>query len=488
MSQNNTPQNTNKILAFVITSIALMALTVVYQNNHSDQIMAGNIIEDDLIDLSSTGVLRTTEVGKANPALKDGGKEVVIALDLSDPAMSEKYDLNLTSWQLAMSKHKVMGSRAEKACIIDTGADVNHPDLKNNLWINPGEACESKTKKGEYVECEKSRNGIDDDGNGFADDVHGFNFVANNSNLKDNHGHGTHIAGIIGAEGGNKIGISGVAPRISLIIAKYYDPQSPANNNLVNTIRAIRYCTLVGATIINYSGGGLEPSEKEKEAIRDAKDKSGRPILFIAAAGNERSNSDVKKYYPADYDLPNIISVTAIDSNKQVLDSSNYGEFSVDIAAPGKQIYSTLPGATYGFMTGTSQATAVVTGAAALIRTKFPDYTANDVIRSLTESGDYDPLRLKGKTNSQKRLNIYRALALMGEGTNVSGIIPKNTSQIKASSFTIENTADSEDPNTRDISSNNEIDQIAALMRDSKKALDKANEATNPFNVEQRTR
>ncbi|MEK6554933.1 MAG: S8 family serine peptidase, partial [Bdellovibrionota bacterium] len=144
-------------------------------------------------------------------------------------------------------------------------------------------------------------------------------------------------------------------------------------------------------------------------------------------------------------------------------------------------------GGGYGFMTGTSQATAVVTGAAALVRSKYPDYSANEVIRSLTESGDYDPLRLKGKTNSQKRLNIYRALAIMGEGTNVSGIIPKNTSQIKASSFTIENTADSDDPNTRDVSSS-EIDQIAALVRDSKKALDKASEVTNPFNVEQRTR
>jgi thermitase len=463
------------MLAFVITSLALVALTAAFQNKSTDLQTAENVIHDDLIDLSSTGVVRATEVGKAAPSNKGANQEINIALDLTDPAMSQKYDLTMSSAQMAWAKHKVVGTKLEKACIIDTGIDVNHPDIKNNLWVNPGEACESKTKKGEFVACDKSRNGVDDDGNGFVDDIHGWNFVANNGSLKDNHGHGTHIAGIVGAEGGNNIGISGVAPKISLIIAKYYDPQAPANNNLVNTIRAIRYCTLVGATIINYSGGGLEPSEKEKEAIRDAKDQYGRPILFIAAAGNERSNSDVKKYYPADYDLPNIISVTAVDSNKQVLDSSNYGEMSVDIAAPGKQIYSTLPGGAYGFMTGTSQATAVVTGAAALIRTKFPDYTANDVIRSLTESGDYDPLRLKGKTNSQKRLNIYRALALMGEGTNVSGIIPKNTAQIKASSFTIENVADA-DPNTRDVSSNNEIEQIAGILKDSKKALDKMNE------------
>ena len=468
MSQKKTSQKT-RMIAFLTVSISLVALNLAFQNK-ADSL----VIHDDLADLSSSGVERETEIGKANPSFKKNQKEVNIAFDLTDPALSQKYDLTLASAQKAWAEHKVLGSKSEKACIIDTGIDVNHPDIKNNLWVNPGEACESKTKKGEYIACEKSRNGIDDDGNGFVDDLHGWNFVSNNGNLQDNHGHGTHIAGIVGAEGGNGIGISGVAPKVSLIIAKYYDPHAPANNNLINTIRAIRYCTLVGATIINYSGGGLEPSEKEKEAIRDARDKQGRPILFIAAAGNERSNSDVKKYYPADYDLPNIISVTAIDANKQVLDSSNYGEFSVDLAAPGKQIYSTLPGGAYGYMTGTSQATAVVTGAAALVRTKYPDYTAAQVIRALSESGDYDPLRLKGKTNSQKRLNIYRALSIMGEGTSVSGIIPKNTAQIKSSTFTIESPATAEN-NDRQLSGNSEIDQFASLMKEAQDALQKSN-------------
>lgn len=477
MTHNKTSQKT-KLIGFIALSVSVIAFNLAFQNKNTQ--LVENPIQDDLIELSSTGVNRQTEIGQASPSKNTNSKEVNIALGLTDPALSQKYDLTLASAQKAWSEHKVIGSKNEKACIIDTGIDIQHPDIKNNLWVNPGEACESKSKKGEFTICAKSSNGIDDDGNGFVDDVHGWNFVSNSNDLKDNHGHGTHIAGIVGAEGGNNIGISGVAPSISLIIAKYYDPKAAANNNLVNTIRAIRYCTQVGATIINYSGGGLEPSEKEKEAIRDARDKMGRPILFIAAAGNERSNSDIKKYYPADYDLPNIISVTAIDSNKEVLDSSNYGEFSVDIAAPGKQIYSTLPNSGYGFMTGTSQATAVVTGAAALIRTKYPDYTAAQVIQSLTESGDFDPLRLKGKTNSQKRLNIYRALAIMGEGTNVSGIIPKNTAQIRPSSFTIENAQN--DPNTRGISSNDELDQMAAVMKSTQEAIENSSLRRNLLN------
>ncbi|MEK6555589.1 MAG: hypothetical protein AABZ31_10140, partial [Bdellovibrionota bacterium] len=164
MSQYNTSKNTNKMLAFVIATLALTALTAVFQNKTTSRESAEYQIQDDLVELSSTGVSRATEVGKANPATKGNGKEVIIALDLTDPALSQKYDLNLTSWQMAMNKHNVMGSKSEKACIIDTGIDVNHPDIKNNLWVNPGEACESKTKKGEYVVCAKSSNGIDDDG------------------------------------------------------------------------------------------------------------------------------------------------------------------------------------------------------------------------------------------------------------------------------------------------------------------------------------
>src|SRR5690606_16720385 len=209
--------------------------------------------------------------------------------------------------------------------VIDTGIDVAHPDLKANLWVNPGESGLDKNGN------DKATNGLDDDGNGFRDDVHGWNFVANDDDLADNHGHGTHIAGIIGAEGGNGVGISGISPKVSLMTLKYYDPKAPGLNNLMNTVKAIRYATKMGAHIINYSGGGLEPSEEERKAVAEANQKG---ILVVAAAGNEKSNSDIHAYFPADYPLPNIISITAIDKEKNVLPSSNYGQHSVDLAPP----------------------------------------------------------------------------------------------------------------------------------------------------------
>jgi thermitase len=376
----------------------------------------------DFASLSNSKVARQTELGKAVKSDQKNKKEVDVLL--TDPAMSQKWDLNLTHAAEAWTKHRATGSRSVKVCVIDTGVDEQHPDLKNNLWKNSGETGKDSSGR------DKSKNGVDDDQNGYVDDVSGFNFVSNNNNLTDNHGHGTHIAGAIGAEGGNGIGISGMAPQVSLIIAKYYDPNSPANNNLMNTVRAIRYCVITGADIINYSGGGLEPSEKEREAVALARDKG---ILFVAAAGNEQSNSDIHKYYPADYDLDNIISVTAFDHERNVLPSSNYGIESVDIAAPGKNIYSTLPGGAYGYMTGTSQATAIVSGVAALIRARFADFDAARIVRHITETGDLEPLKLQGKTKNQKRLNAYRALAILDQGVAVSGVVPRNTANIPPS-------------------------------------------------------
>jgi thermitase len=397
-------------------------------NDAVEEAPVGDLGEADMASLAKSKVTRETPLGQPQQkAAADKAKKELDIL-LADPAMSQKWDLSSTQAAEAWSKHRAIGSRNVKVCVIDTGADVKHPDLKNNLWTNPGET--GLDAKGH----DKATNGIDDDGNGYIDDIHGFNFVGNNNDLSDHHGHGTHIAGIIGAEGGNGIGVSGVSPLVSLVIAKYYDPNAATNNNLINTVRAIRYCVAVKSDIINYSGGGLEPSDKEREAVALARD---RGILFVAAAGNEQSNSDFKKYYPADYGLDNIISVTAFDRETNVLPSSNYGVQSVDIAAPGKNIYSTLPGGNYGYMTGTSQATAVVSGVAALIRARFTDFDATRIIRHITETGDWEPIKLNGKTKNQKRLNAYRALAILDQGVTVSGAVPKNAVNLNAAQFSV---------------------------------------------------
>ncbi len=382
----------------------------------------------DLASLRNSKTVRQTQLGEPMKAKVESTKEIDALLN--DPAMSQKWDLKSIQTQEAWVRHRALGSKDVKVCVIDTGVDVNHPDLKPNLWVNPGESGRDQFGR------DKATNQVDDDADGCVDDIHGCNFIANNGDLTDHHGHGTHIAGAIGAAGGvNGRGAIGVSPHVTLIIAKYYDPESTNNNNLVNTVRAIRYCVQKGANIINYSGGGLEPSDKERDAIALAREKG---ILFVAAAGNEQSNSDIKKYYPADYGLDNIISVTAFDEDRNVLPSSNYGEQSVDIAAPGKKIYSTLPGGNYGYMTGTSQATAVVTGVAALIKARFGDFDAQRIIRHLTETGDLEPGKLAGKTRYQKRLNAYRALAILDGGVNVSGSIPVNTANIPKAQFSID--------------------------------------------------
>lgn len=400
-----------------LCSVLVGYLGVHFYNDRVDHI--------DLNSKSQSDVKRKTEVGKAVVQnRKDKSESQVI---LNDPAMQKKWGLKHTQAKDAWKITK--GHKDITVAVIDTGIDVNHPDIKNNLWVNKKET--GKDRFGN----DKASNGIDDDNNGFIDDVYGWNFVANNNDLSDNHGHGTHIAGIVGAEGGNNIGISGVAPKVSLMILKYYDPTSTGNNNLKNTIKAIEYAVKMNAHIINYSGGGLEPSAQELAAIKKARDKG---ILFVAAAGNESSNSDQQKYYPADYELDNIISVTAIDKNSKVLNSSNYGVNTVDVAAPGNDIYSTLPGGQYGVMTGTSQATAFVTGVGALLMGHNKEFRrADKVIKYLLKTGDYNE-GLTSKTRHRRLLNVYRALTILDQGTSLNGVMAENANQ----RFNIENQND----------------------------------------------
>lgn len=340
----------------------------------------------------------------------------------NDPAINQAWGLKKSDAARAWSVTK--GSRDIIVAVIDTGIDVKHEDLASNLWKNPGES--GLDAKGR----DKATNGIDDDGNGFVDDVYGWNFVSNNNKLDDNHGHGTHIAGIIGAEAGNGKGITGIAPEVSLMILKYYDPKVPGTDNLKNTIASIRYAVKMGAHIINYSGGGTEFSQEEHDAVAEAQKKG---ILFVAAAGNERSNSDQHHYYPADYKLSNIISVTAIDPSTQVLASSNYGVETVDIAAPGQNILSCLPGNSYGYMTGTSQATAFATGAAALVMAHKQSFKAEDVKKYILATGDAQT-QLASKTRTSRQLNLYKALTILDSGISVSGVSVVNTQK----KFTLE--------------------------------------------------
>lgn len=368
----------------------------------------------------------------------------------NDPAIKQAWGLKKSDAARAWSITK--GSKKVIVAVIDTGIDINHEDLKNNLWKNPGET--GKDAKGR----DKAANGIDDDGNGYVDDVYGWNFVSNNNKLDDNHGHGTHIAGIIGAEAGNKKGISGISPEVSLMILKYYDPKVPNTDNLKNTIQSINYAVKMGAHIINYSGGGTEYSQEEHDAVASADAKN---ILFVAAAGNERSNSDEHHYYPADYKLKNIISVTAIDPTTEVLSSSNYGTETVDIAAPGQTILSCLPNSSYGLMTGTSQATAFVTGAAVLVIANKELYNSSEEVKKFILATGDSSQSLANKTRTARQLNLFKSLTILEKTTGISGI--KFLDTMDRSVFSSGNTAQGNDPN---VDNKKQVDQMAGFGQD----------------------
>lgn len=270
--------------------------------------------------------------------------------------------------------------------IIDTGVDVNHPLIRDHLWNNPKEKNNKK----------------DNDGNGYAGDLHGWNFVSNNNDISDNHGHGTHIAGIILQKARS--------PRVKFMILKYYDPFSTNENNILATVKALHYAIKMKADIINYSGGGSSRSPLEEAAIRDAQ-KQG--ILLIAAAGNEGRNTDLVGFYPAGYHLSNVISVAAMDSQKRLLASSNYGPHTVDIVAPGKDVYSSLPGGRYGPMTGTSQATAWVSGLAAAILLKMEKAWTPENIKKILEKVATKDHSLSQKIRTESRISNLQALNMI---------------------------------------------------------------------------
>jgi subtilisin family serine protease len=220
------------------------------------------------------------------------------------------------------------GSTNVIIAVIDTGVAYNHPDLNENIWVNTNEI---------------AGNGIDDDGNGYIDDIYGWDFIDNNGYPEDYEGHGTHVAGTIAAKGNNNIGIAGVMWSAKIMSIRVLGVSGFVN--VADAADAITYAADNGARIINASWGGYDYTLTLYNAISYAASKN---VLFVAAAGNERNNNDTDPFYPASYNLPNIISVAATDYNDRLASFSNYGANSVDLAAPGVNIYSSIPVLTYG--------------------------------------------------------------------------------------------------------------------------------------------
>jgi subtilisin family serine protease len=321
------------------------------------------------------------------------------------------------------------GSPNVVVAVIDTGIDASHPALKRNIWHSGSIPVEPTKLASAPVDApllnspvessrgKDARSATQDQQAGVAagSDEYGWNFVNNKMNPVDEHGHGTHVAGIIGAIADPKNGVSGVAHRVSIMSVKYYSDANPGSVNLKNTVRAIQYAVDHGARIINYSGGGPEFSEDEYLAIKKAEAKG---ILFVAAAGNEHQNTDLQEnyYYPSAYRLSNIISVAATDIRNNLLATSNWGKKRVDVAAPGENIYSTLPNGRFGYMSGTSQATAFVTGMAALLLSQDPTLTPVQLKEIIMSSVDRFP-QLENKLVTGGRVNAYSALLSLRNGS-----------------------------------------------------------------------
>src|SRR3989338_7572708 len=240
----------------------------------------------------------------------------------NDPLFDRSYGISKIGSPKAWTEFTT-GNRSVLVAVIDTGVDYTHEDLAANMWKNPKEI---------------EDNAIDDDNNGFIDDIYGWNFVGNNNNPFDDNRHGTHVSGTIGALAGNGLGTIGVSPKVSIMACKFLSKDGWGT--LDAAMKAITYAVANGAKVLNNSWGGGSFSQALLDTIKAA-ERSG--VLFVAAAGNSGKDSDKEPMYPASYDAANIISVAATDALDQKASFSNYGKTMVDLGAPGVAVFSTLP-------------------------------------------------------------------------------------------------------------------------------------------------
>ncbi|HYF03391.1 MAG TPA: S8 family peptidase, partial [Patescibacteria group bacterium] len=294
-------------------------------------------------------------------------------------------------------------ARRPIVAIVDTGVDYLHEDLVSNIFINTGE--DGADTQGRS----RRNNGVDDDANGFVDDWRGWDFTAiGNSSAQDNdpmpgHPHGTHVAGLAGAVTNNSVGIASAGRWVQILPVKI-GPSDPNSLSVYNSYEGILYAATMGADVINSSWGGPGSSEAEKE-ITDAALALGS--LIVAAAGNDNIEGG---FYPAAY--PGVISVASVSGTDVKSSFSNY-HMSVDVSAPGDQIFSTVPGNSYTHMSGTSMASPIAAGIAALIKIQFPHYTPLQIgaqLKATTDSIDFRNNQQYHSRLGSGRINALKAI------------------------------------------------------------------------------
>jgi subtilisin family serine protease len=396
------------------------------------------IIDNDLFHIKvpeAIGTERAIYILNQNPNVKYAEKNMILhpfAVYPNDDHFSKQWGL-FHRWnafadiKCTWAWNIFKGSSNIVVAVIDTGVDYNHIDLATNIWINPGESGNGK-----------ETNGVDDDGNGYTDDWHGWDFnTGDPAHPQDNDPmdewapifHGTHVAGIIGAIGNNDEGIAGVNWNVRIMALKASDPN--ADMPVSSVIEAIEYATRNGAHLSNNSYGYyyddpdlIENFQSFYDAIKNARDWPEGGKLFIAAAGNDDGwhplDNDIGPTYPASFDLENIISVAATDYDNNLAEYSHYGYISVDLGAPGgsnddinvyRNIYSTMRYDQYQYMSGTSMAAPHVAGVAALVWGCRPDLNWSQVKYAIMNGVDYNS-SLAGRTVTGGKLNAYRSLII----------------------------------------------------------------------------
>ena len=311
------------------------------------------------------------------------------------------------------------GSTNVIVAVIDTGIRYTHRDLTNQMWRNPGESGSGK-----------ENNGLDDDGDGYVDNVFGINAITGSGNPFDDNNHGTHCAGTIGAAANDGNPHVGVAWRVRLMACKFLSAGGSGSSS--DAIKCIDFAVSKGAKILNNSWGGGGYSQALYDSINNARNKG---VLFVAAAGNNAGNNDQGPHYPSNYDLDNVISVAALTRNDQLANFSNYGRNSVDLGAPGQTIYSSVATSdtAYQNLNGTSMATPHVAGVAALIMSLYPAADLSE-LRERILLGTVPIPALAGRCTTGGRLNAFNSLTVSGSGILQVNVNPPSGSAILASS------------------------------------------------------
>jgi subtilisin family serine protease len=391
-----------------VTERTIRDITAKYHDRVEDSIesVSGLTAIDDLDDADPT---QTAAAYSALPEVEYAEPNFEVTLDdslspirPSDPRFSDQWALAnegqrggtqgadisaMTAWSVTTGDDDIV------IAVLDSGVDYTHSDLMKNIWTRPASVPQ-------FV----------DDTAGTIQDLQGYNAVENNADPMDDNGHGTHCAGIIGAEGGNDIGITGVNWKIKIMPLKFMN--AGGYGTVKDAIEAINYVIDrkkkgVNVRVISASWGSTNKSRALEDVIKKAYEAD---ILFVAAAGNAHTDNDRNPHYPSSYNVGNVISVAALDRNDQLASFSNWGSKHVAIAAPGVDILSTWLGDEYEEKSGTSMATPVVAGVAGLILATEPRLSVDELRNRIVTSVDkLDPLKTKiasgGRINAAKALN-----------------------------------------------------------------------------------